>query len=117
MLDENLKVKGEEKAYATPVNGAVGGVPAVVHRADSLHTDCEPNRNVEALRIALDEAGIEVRPLWKPMHKQPVYQDAPAYVNGVSESLFKRGLCLPSGPMVSDEDVERIVRVIKEASV
>ena len=117
LLDENLKVKGEDKAYATPVNGAVGGVPAVVHRADSLHTDCEPNRNVEALRIALDEAGIEVRPLWKPMHKQPVYQDAPAYVNGVSESLFKRGLCLPSGPMVSDEDVERIVRVIKEASV
>ena len=115
LLDENLKVKGEDKAYATPVNGAVGGVPAVVHRADSLHTDCEPNRNVEALRIALDEAGIEVRPLWKPMHKQPVYQDAPAYVNGVSESLFKRGLCLPSGPMVSDEDVERIVRVIKES--
>ena len=117
LLDENLKVKGEDKAYATPVNGAVGGVPAVVHRADSLHTDCEPNRNVEALRMVLDEAGIEVRPLWKPMHKQPVYQDAPAYVNGVSESLFKRGLCLPSGPMVSDEDVERIVRVIKEASV
>ena len=49
------------------------------------------------------------------MHKQPVYQDAPAYVNGVSESLFRRGLCLPSGPMVSDDDVDRIVRVIKES--
>ena len=65
--------------------------------------------------MALDLAGIESRPLWKPMHKQPVYQDAPAYVNGVSESLFKGGLCLPSGPMVSDDDVDRIVRVIKES--
>ena len=61
----------------------------------------------------LDAAQVEARPLWKPMHKQPVYQDAPAYVNGVSESLFRRGLCLPSGPMVSDEDVDRIIRVIK----
>ena len=46
------------------------------------------------------------------MHKQPVYRDAPAYVNGVSESLFRRGLCLPSGPMVSDTDVERIIATI-----
>ena len=115
LLDEDLKVKGEEQAYASPVNGAVGGAAGVVHPGKSIHTDCEPNRNVEALRMALDQAGIESRPLWKPMHKQPVYQDAPAYVNGVSESLFRRGLCLPSGPMVSDDDVDRIVRVIKES--
>ena len=115
LLDEDLKVKGEEQAYAMPVKGAVGGAAGVVHPGKSVHTDCEPNRNVEALRMALDQAGIESRPLWKPMHKQPVYQDAPAYVNGVSESLFRRGLCLPSGPMVSDDDVDRIVRVIKES--
>ena len=115
LLDENLKVKGEEQAYASPVNGAVGGAAGVVHPGNSIHTDCEPNRNVEALRMALDQAGIESRPLWKPMHKQPVYQDAPAYVNGVSESLFRRGLCLPSGPMVSDDDVDRIIQVIKES--
>ena len=115
LLDEDLKVKGEEQAYAMPVKGAVGGAAGVVHPGKSIHTDCEPNRNVEALRMALDQAGIESRPLWKPMHKQPVYQDAPAYVNGVSESLFRRGLCLPSGPMVSDDDVDRIVRVIKES--
>ena len=115
LLDEDLKVKGEDQAYAMPVKGAVGGAAGVVHPGKSIHTDCEPNRNVEALRMALDQAGIESRPLWKPMHKQPVYQDAPAYVNGVSESLFRRGLCLPSGPMVSDDDVDRIVRVIKES--
>lgn len=65
----------------------------------------------------LDKAGIESRPLWKPMHKQPVYQNAPAYVNGVSEALFKVGMCLPSGPMVSDEDVAYIIETIKKAII
>ena len=114
LLDESLKVKGEDMAYQQPVQGAVGGAAGVVHGGGTIHTDCEPNRNVEALRMALDQAGIESRPLWKPMHKQPVYQNAPAYVNGVSESLFKRGLCLPSGPMVSDDDVRYIVEKIKD---
>ena len=112
LLDERLKVKGEELAYAETVNGAVGGAAGVVHIGGTVHTDCEPNRNVEALRMALDREGIESRPLWKPMHKQPVYKHAPAYVNGVSEGLFRRGLCLPSGPMVSEEDVCRIVETI-----
>ena len=65
--------------------------------------------------MALDQAGVESRPLWKPMHRQPVYHDAPAYINGVSEDLFRRGLCLPSGPMVSDADVERIIATILSA--
>ena len=69
----------------------------------------------DQLRLRLDEAGVESRPLWKPMHTQPVYKDAPAYVNGVSERLFAKGLCLPSGPMVTDEDFDHIVRVIKTA--
>ena len=73
--------------------------------------------DVEAICKALDQAGIEARPLWKPMHKQPVYKDAPAYVNGVSEGLFKVGMCLPSGPYVSDEDVKYIVDCIKQAIV
>lgn len=112
LLDEQLHVKGEEQAYAEAVQGAVGGAAGVVHGGGSVHTDCEPNRNVEAMRMALDAEGIESRPLWKPMHKQPVYLQAPAYVNGVSEALFKRGLCLPSGPMVTDADVSRIVDTI-----
>jgi len=112
LLREDLHVKGEDDVYAEAVNGAVGGAAGVVHGGGMVHTDCEPNRNVEAMRVALDREGIESRPLWKPMHKQPVYRQAPAYVNGVSEMLFKRGLCLPSGPMVTDADVRHIIDTI-----
>ena len=114
-IDPGVKVKGQEDAYKTIVTGAVGGAAGVIHAAESAHTDCEPNANVEALRVALDKAQIEARPLWKPMHKQPCYKGAPAYVNGVSEGLFKIGLCLPAGPCVSDDDVRYIVDTIKEA--
>lgn len=99
-LDPSVRVKGQEQAYA-----------------GMQRTACEPNVNVEALRAYLDQAGIEVRPLWKPMHKQPVYLDAPAYLNGVSESLFKVGLCLPAGPCVSEDDVRYIVDKIQQAIV
>ena len=116
-IDENVKVKGQENAYKTIVTGAVGGAAGVIHAASSAVTDCQPNDNVEALRVWLDQRAIEARPLWKPMHKQPVYKDAPAYVNGVSEALFKVGMCLPSGPYVSDEDVKYIVDCIKSAII
>ena len=136
-IDENVKVKGQEDAYKTIVKGAVGGAAGVIHIADSATTDCQPNENVEAMRVGLDALGIEARPLWKPMHCQPVYRRAEiengelkienladgvvrqtsgasvAYINGVSEALFKVGLCLPSGPMVTDEDVKYIVESIK----
>ena len=114
VLDPLLRVKGQENAYQATVQGAVGGAGGVTHAAVNAHTDCEPNANVEAMRVGLDAMGIESRPLWKPMHKQPVYKDCPAYVNGVSESLFKVGLCLPSGPYVTDEDVAYIVDCIKK---
>lgn len=114
LLDEGLLVKGEEDAYREAVQGAVSGAAGVTHEVNSVHTSCEPNRNVEAMRLWLDKAGIESRPLWKPMHLQPVYAQSPSYVNGVSEALFKRGLCLPSGPWVTDEDVHYIVEKIKE---
>ena len=113
-IDENVKVKGQEDAYKTIVTGAVGGAAGVIHAAASAHTDCEPNANVEAMRVALDQAQIEARPVWKPMHKQPCYKDAPSYVNGVSEGLFKVGMCLPAGPYVTDDDVRYIVETIKE---
>ena len=116
LLDENLRIKGQENAYSQVVKGAVGGAAGVTHAATTAVTDCQPNANVEALRMALDEAGIESRPLWKPMHRQPVYRANPAYINGVSESLFKRGICLPSGPWVSDVDVRRIVATISAAA-
>lgn len=112
-IDPSVRVKGEENAYKAAVQGAVGGAAGVTHESSSLHTDCEPNANIEAMRMELDALGIEARPLWKPMHKQPVYKDAPAYVNGVSEELFKIGMCLPSGPCVTDEDAKYIVESIK----
>ena len=114
-IDENVKIKGQENAYKTIVTGAVGGAAGVIHAASSAVTDCQPNANVEALRVYMDAAGVEARPVWKPMHKQPVYKDAPAYVNGVSEGLFKVGMCLPAGPYVTDEDVKYIVETIKSA--
>ena len=113
-LDPDVKVKGQENAYKTIVTGAVGGAAGVIHAADSATTDCQPNDNVEAMRVALDQAGIEARPVWKPMHCQPVYRDSVAYVNGVSEAIFKVGMCLPAGPYVTDEDVAYIVAKIRE---
>ena len=112
-LDPDLKIKGQEKAYKQVITGAVGGAAGVTNTASTAVTDCQPNANVEALRVALDAANVEARPLWKPMHKQPVYKDAPAYTNGVSEELFAVGICLPAGPYVSDEDVKYIVDTIK----
>ena len=114
-IDENVQVKGQENAYSSIVNGAVGGAAGVIHRAKSAVTDCQPNDNVEAMRVFLLDANIESRPVWKPMHKQPVYQDAPAYINGVSEAIFKKGMCLPAGPCVTEEDVRYIVDTIKQA--
>ena len=116
-LDENVKIKGQDNAYKTIVQGAVGGAAGVIHVADSATTDCQPNDNVEALRVFMDQADVEARPLWKPMHKQPCYKDAPAYLNGVSEAMFKIGMCLPAGPYVKDDDVRYIVDCIKNAIV
>lgn len=116
-LDPALKIKGQENAYNQVMTSPVGGVTGITHPVNSAMTDCQPHTNVEALRMALDAAHIESLPLWKPMHRQPVYRDAPAYVNGVSESLFKRGVWLPAGPWVSDNQVRYIVDQIKSAIV
>ena len=112
-LDPDLKVRGQENAYKQIVNTAIGGICGVIHITEKATTDCQPNDNVETMRIGLDALNIEVRPLWKPMHKQPVYKDAPAYVNGVSEALFKVGMCLPAGPYVKEEEVRFICEAIK----
>lgn len=116
-ISPEIKVFGQENAYKQVVTGAVGGAAGVIRAVESAVTDCQPNDNVEAMRMYLDALNIESRPLWKPMHKQPVYKNNPAYVNGVSELLFKVGLCLPSGPYVSEDDVRFIVEAIKEAII
>lgn len=116
-IDQDVRIKGQEKAYRQLVSEAVGGAAGVTHAASTAMTDCQPNDNVEALRMALDAANIESRPLWKPMHKQPVYRNNPSYINGISESLFKTGICLPSGPWVTDEHIRYIVKNIKDSIV
>ncbi len=124
-IDPSVRVKGQENAYKTIVKGAVGGAAGVIHAAASATTDCQPNDNVEALRVWLDAAQIEARPVWKPMHKQPVYRDSVAYLRpytlfgstepSVSEAFFKVGMCLPAGPCVTDDDVRYIVSSLKAA--
>ena len=116
-LDPALRIQGQENAYKEVITSAVGGAAGVIHAVDSATTDCQPNDNVEALRLFMLDKKVEARPVWKPMHKQPVYRNAPAYVNGVSESIFKVGMCLPAGPYVSDDDIRYIVACIKEAIV
>ena len=121
-LDPEVRIQGQENAYKEVIKTAVGGAAGVIHQVDSATTDCQPNENVEALRVFMLGKKIEARPTWKPMHKQPVYKNAPAYVNavytnGIEEDLFKVGFCLPAGPYVSDEDVRYIVECIKEAIV
>ena len=114
-IDPEVRVKGQENAYRQVIKTAVGGAAGVIHQVESATTDCQPNANVEALRAFMLEKKVECRPLWKPMHKQPVYEDAPVYTDGVEEELFRVGFCLPAGPYVSDDDVHYIVDCVREA--
>ena len=80
----------------------------------TVHIDSnKKNVSAERIREALEKENIETRPLWKPMHLQPVFKDAPSYLNGVSESLFENGLCLPSGSNLSEDDLTRIVEAVR----
>lgn len=69
--------------------------------------------NRESIRVSLERENIESRPLWKPMHQQPVFAQAPFYGDGTSEGLFQQGLCLPSGSNLTEEDLDRVVRGVK----
>lgn len=115
-----------DPAVKIVIDGKESGIKSVVSDGG------QPNDNVEQLRIWLDQQGIESRALWKPLHCMPVYHRnakihkvadgvtchespyAVSYVNGVSENLFSRGLCLPSGPFVSEEDAQKVVDCIKQ---
>lgn len=116
-LDPDVRIQGQEAAYKEVLRTAVGGAAGVIHQVELATTDCQPNENVEALRVFLLNKKIEARPTWKPMHKQPVYADAPVYTNGIEEELFKVGFCLPAGPCVTDEDVEYIVDSIRSSII
>lgn len=68
----------------------------------------------ESIRTALEQENIESRPLWKPMHMQPVFSSCHAFLNGISEDLFNRGLCLPSGSNLTQSDLNRVIEIIKK---
>ena len=114
-IDPSVHVVGQENAYKEVIKTAVGGAAGVIHDVDSALTDCQPNDNVEALRVFMLGKKVECRPVWKPMHKQPVYAGASVYTNGIEEDIFKIGFCLPAGPYVTDDDVRYIVECITES--
>lgn len=114
-LADWVKIKGRETAYNHTISGTIGGAGGVTGFVDNATTDCQPDADIEALRIRLADRNIESRPLWKPMHKQPVFADCPAITDGTAERIFRRGLCLPSGPWVTDADADRVVATIIES--
>ena len=97
------------------LNCGVKAGDEVIVQSFTFCASTHPVTYLGATPVLVDQAQIEARPVWKPMHKQPCYKDVPAYVNGVSEAIFKVGMCLPAGPYVTDEDVKYIVETIKSA--
>jgi dTDP-4-amino-4,6-dideoxygalactose transaminase len=87
---------------------------SVNHWLTCITVDPSSGTTPERLRHALDAADIESRPTWKPMHRQPVFADAPAVVDGTSEALFRTGLCLPSGGSMAPADQDRVIEIIRE---
>ena len=119
VLDEHIAHRRMIHRFYTEAFANIDGIDIKQNPADEYNSNfwlscmtIDPEKirvSREDIRISLDKANIETRPLWKPMHLQPVFSSAPAYVNGVSERLFDRGLCLPSGPMVSLADAQYVV--------
>lgn len=117
-IDRHRAIK---RAYETGLSGLKGisfhGNPNHLFDSNFWLTAIvlSPELTVECddVRLSLDQIGVEARHLWKPLHLQPLFKEVPMYLNGVSDDLFARGLCLPSGPMVSDEDVRMIVEHIR----
>lgn len=123
VLDAHVARRREIHALYTNLLAEVPGI--TVKQAPSPDFDSnfwltcilvEPEKfgtDYEVLRQKFEAANIETRPLWKPMHMQPIYANAPFYGNGTSEKIFLQGLCLPSGSSLSDEDIARVVEVLK----
>lgn len=122
VLDEHIARRREIHALYTELLKDVEGITVMQRPSEEYDSNfwltcilVNPEKagfTREDLRIKMDEEQIETRPLWKPMHLQPVFANVPMYVNGVSEALFNDGLCLPSGPMCTDEDIQRVAKVI-----
>lgn len=122
VLEHHLGRRRENHAIYTELLKGVSGISVLQNPSQEYESNFwlttilvdpkEAGQSREDIRIRLEENNIESRPLWKPMHLQPVYKDVPFYGTNVSEELFEEGLCLPSGPLVTKEDIERIVAVV-----
>jgi len=123
VLDLRVKQRRENNKFYRDLLGEVKGIAFHTESSDSFSnywlTSIIIDPKIlgvtrEDLRKGLEEDNIESRPLWKPMHLQPVFSGAPAYTNGFSEYAFENGLCLPSGSNMTDEDRSRIANQLKK---
>jgi len=123
ILEENIQRKQENHQFYKDVFETIDGAELFeVLQEDCfsnywlnailIQPDLENNLNRESLRLALEAENIESRPLWKPMHLQPIFKEYPYYGNKVAEKLFNIGLCMPSGANLTIDDKNRIKRVI-----
>ena len=118
VLDERVKQRRANFKYYSEVLKDIPGIefqPELEGLFSNRWLTCltfEEKGINDKVRLALENENIEARPLWKPMHLQPVFKKYPAYLNGISEDLFDRGLCLPSGSNLAQKDLDRIVETI-----
>jgi dTDP-4-amino-4,6-dideoxygalactose transaminase len=119
VLDKHVALRQKNFSFYQDILSTIEGISFLENPENSVSNRwlsailTESVEMREDLRALFDKNNIETRPLWKPMHMQPLFKDAPKYVNGVSEDLFNRGLCLPSGPKLTDNDLERINQCFK----
>jgi len=124
VLQDHVDKRRENNSFYRRELSSIQGISFQTEPTDLFHSNywltsilIDPaktnGKTADELRLALDAANIESRPLWKPMHLQPVFANCPSYVNGTSEKLFSMGLCIPSSSILSEEDVDRVATVIK----
>ena len=119
VLDKHVKLRRKNYRFYEETLGNLDSVELLNEPQDHFSNrwlSCmllDSNKSREALRLEFDNKNIETRPLWKPMHQQPIFSDCKAYINGVSDNLFERGLCLPSGSNLTNPELDRIYGVLK----
>ena len=119
ILDKHVKLRRKNYRFYEETLGNLDSVELLNEPQDYFSNrwlSCmllDSNKSREALRLEFDNKNIETRPLWKPMHQQPIFSDCKSYINGVSDNLFERGLCLPSGSNLTNIELERIYSVLK----
>ncbi len=122
VLDKHINLRRSVNTFYTSLFKDVKGITVMQEPSNDYHSnfwlsciliDDTASVTAEEFRLAMDKENIETRPLWKPMHLQPIFKDNPFYGDGFSEALFKTGLCLPSGSNLVKDDFDRITQAVK----